>query len=54
MVTSSTAAEPIVIENALLRYGDEVRGALDVLGAAAHIVAVTQQGVLDHDRLGSG
>jgi hypothetical protein len=33
MASGLTALEPVLIKNALLRYADEVRGALDVLGA---------------------
>ena len=33
MTSALAATEPVVIDNALLRYADEVRGALDVLGA---------------------
>lgn len=33
MVSGLAATEPVVIENALLRYAEEVRGALGVLGA---------------------
>lgn len=35
MVSTPVAAQPVVIENALLRYGGEVRGALADLAAAA-------------------
>lgn len=33
MASGLTTTEPVLIKNALLRYADEVRGALDVLGA---------------------
>jgi hypothetical protein len=35
MLSTLSAAKPLVIENALLRYVDEVQGALDTLGAQA-------------------